>query len=214
MVQIIPTLFSTTEQEYLGRLAKLKYSTSFQEDGWVQLDLMDGKFVPKTGISLEVVKANRPPYNIEAQLMVENPGEWVDGLIELKVNRIIIPVEDENISEYIKNIKDNNIEIGLSLNPETKIEKLDPHLDLFDTCLLMGVKPGMEHQEIDGGVYEKIMELKRKNLNLRVGVDGGVKDTNIKQLVEAGVDYLAIGSYLFKGDFDENLETLWEVING
>ena len=214
MVQIIPTLFSTTEQEYLGRLAKLKYSTSFQEDGWVQLDLMDGKFVPKTGISLEVVKANRPPYNIEAQLMVENPGEWVDGLIELKVNRIIIPVEDENISEYIKKIKDNNIEIGLSLNPETKIEKLDSHLDLLDTCLLMGVKPGMEQQELDGGIYEKIMEVKRKKFRIRVGVDGGVNNNNIKELVEAGVDYVAIGSYLFTGDFDENLETLWEVVNG
>ena len=215
MVQIIPTLFSTTESEYLNRLAKLKFSTSFQEDGWVQLDLMDGRFVSLTGISIDIVKKNPPPYKIEAQLMVADPNEWLDGLIELKVSRIIFPVEiDINISECIKKIKDNNIEVGLSLNPETEIEKLDPYLDLLDVVLLMGVKPGMEHQELDVNVYQKIMVLKQKNLKLRVGVDGGVKDANIKQLIEAGVDYVAIGSYLFTGDFDENLETLWEVVNG
>lgn len=213
MVQIIPTLFSTTEQEYLGRLAKLKFSTSFQEDGWVQLDLMDGKFVPKIGINLEVVKKNPPPFKMEAQLMVVDPNEWLDGLIELKVKRIIFPIEiDVNISEFIKKIKDNNIEVGLSLNPETEVDRIDPYLNLINACLLMGVKPGMEHQEMDTNVYKKIIALKQKRFNLRVGVDGGVKDTNIKELVEAGADYLAIGSYLFHGDFDENLETLWEAL--
>lgn len=213
MVQIIPTLFSTTEEEYKQRLAKLKFSASFKE-GWVQLDLMDNKFVPKMGISLEVVKNNPPPFKIEAQLMVVDPSEWIEGLIELNVNRIIFPVEINNIPEFINQVKNNNIEVGLSLNPETKIEELDPYLDLLDTVLLMGVKPGLEQQALDLGTYQKIKTLKQKALDLRVGVDGGVNDANIKELINAGVDYLAIGSYLFTGDFDENLEILWEVVNG
>lgn len=214
MVQIIPTLFSTTEEEYKARLAKLKFSTSFTE-GWVQLDLMDNKFVPKMGISLDVVKNNPHPFNVEAQLMVVDPGEWLDGLIELKVNRIIFPVEiDLNILDFINKIKDSNIELGLSLNPETEVSELDPYLDLLDAVLLMGVKPGLENQELSEKTYQKIKDLKGKMTDLKVGVDGGVNNTNIKQLVNSEVDYLAIGSYLFTGDFDENLENIWEIING
>lgn len=213
MVQIIPTLFSTTEQEYKARLAKLKFSTSFTE-GWVQLDLMDNKFVPKMGISLDIVKRNPHPFSVEAQLMVVDPGEWIDGLIELKVSRIVFPVEIEgNILEFIKRIKDNNIEVGLSLNPETGVKKLEPYLDLLDCVLLMGVKPGLEKQKLNPETYKKIQEIKQRS-RMIVGVDGGVNDTNIKGLMDAGVDYLAIGSYLFNGDFDENLETLWEAVNG
>ena len=214
MVQIIPTTFATTEEEYKERLAKLTHS-SFSKDGWVQLDLMDNKFVPNKSIGLDVIKRNPPPFKMEAQLMVEDPGEWLEGLFEIRVDRIIFPVEiGKNIPEFINLIKSNNIEVGLSLNPESKLEQLDPFLGLLDAVLLMGVKPGLEQQEIDPVTFEKIRVLKGKIPTLKVGVDGGVKDTNIKQLIEAGVDYLAIGSYLFTGNFDENLEILWEVING
>ncbi len=214
MVQIIPTTFSTTEEEYKARLTKLAQSASFKE-GWVQLDLMDNEFVPNKSIGLDVIKKNPPPFKIEAQLMVVDPGEWLEGLFELKVDRIIFPVEiDKNILDFINLIKGNNIEVGLSLNPESKLEQLDPFLGLLDAVLLMGVKPGLEQQELDPGTFGKIKTLKEKIPTLKVGVDGGVKDTNIKQLIEAGVDYLAIGSYLFTGDFDENLENLWEIING
>lgn len=213
MVQIIPTTFSTTEEEYKARLAKLAHSSSFKE-GWVQLDLMDNKFVPNLSIGLDIIKKYPLPFKKEAQLMVMDPDEWFEGLFELKVDRIIIPVEiDKNILDFINLIKGNNIEVGLSLNPESKVELLDPFLDLLDAVLLMGVKPGLEQQELDPGIVGKIKAIKEKIPTLKIGVDGGVKDTNIKQLIEAGVDYLAIGSYLFAGDFDENLEKLWEVLN-
>lgn len=213
MVQIIPTTFSTTEGEYKARLAKLVHSASFEE-GWVQLDLMDNKFVPNKSIGLDIIKKNPPPFKKEAQLMVTDPHEWLEGLFELKVDRIIIPVEiDKNILDFINLIKGHNIEVGLSLNPESKVELLDPFLDLLDAVLLMGVKPGLEQQELDPSIVGKIKAIKEKIPTLKIGVDGGVKDTNIKQLIKAGADYLAIGSYLFTGDFDENLEKLWEVIN-
>ncbi len=212
MVQIVPTLFSTSEQEYLLRLSKLTSSMSFKE-GWVQLDLMDNKFVPNLSIGLDVVRKNPPPFKKEAQLMVIDPAQWIDGLIDLNVERIIFPVEiDKNILDFINQIKDNNIEVGLSLNPETEIKELELYLDLLDAVLLMGVKPGLEQQEFNTKIYQKIKELKKKMPGLKVGIDGGVNETNIKRLVEIGADYLAIGSYLFTGNFDENLEKLWEVL--
>lgn len=213
MIQIIPTLFSTTEEEYQKRLDKLNASELFKE-GWVQLDLMDNKFVPNKSIGLEVIKKNPPPFKKEAQLMVVDPDEWLEGLFELKVDRIIIPVEiEKNVLDFINLIKDNNIEAGLSLNPETDSKELSPYLDLLDSILLMGVKPGLENQQLDLRIYEKIGIIKQKNKSLKVGVDGGVDDTNIKKLVNAGADYLAIGSYLFTGNFDENLEKIWEAIH-
>ncbi|MBI2018000.1 hypothetical protein HYS92_03030 [Candidatus Daviesbacteria bacterium] len=211
-IQIIPTLFATTEAEYQKRLDQLNASELFQE-GWVQLDLMDNKFVPNKSIGLDVIKKNPPPFQKEAQLMVLDPDEWLEGLFELKVDRIILPVEiDKNILDFMNLIQDNNIEVGLSLNPETDSEALNAYLDLLDSVLLMGVKPGFENQQLDLGIYDKIKIIKQEIPSLRVGVDGGVNNTNIKELVNAGVDYLAIGSYLFTGDFDENLERLWETL--
>lgn len=220
MIQIIPTLFATSEEEYRIRLARLK-SSSFSEDGWVQLDLMDNKFVPKLGISIDVVRKYPNPYHKEAQLMVLDPGEWIDGLVKLPIDRIIFPVEiDEHSSStskdifgFINLIKENQIEVGLSLNPESEINLLDSYLNLVDSILLMGVKPGFEKQLLDPGTYEKIRVIKQKASSIKVGVDGGVNNINIKKLVQAGVDYVAIGSFLFTGDFDENLEILWEAIN-
>ncbi|MBI2338110.1 ribulose-phosphate 3-epimerase [Candidatus Daviesbacteria bacterium] len=214
MIQIIPTLFSTTEEGYRERLAKLSSSSLFKE-GWVQLDLMDNKFVPNLSIGLDVIRKYPLPYKKEAQLMVMNPGEWIDGLIDLRVDRIIFPVEIKGgITGYINQIKSNKMEAGLSLNPETNTVELDSYLELLDSVLLMAVKPGLEGQKFDVVTYEKIKLIKQKKNSIKVGVDGGVNDTNIKDLVDAGADYVAIGSYLFNGDIDENLENLWEVLNG
>lgn len=213
MVQIIPTLFSTTEKEYKERLDKLLKS-SLTKDGWVQLDLMDNKFVQNLSIGTDVIRKYRPPFKMEAQLMVIDPGEWLESLFNLKVNRIIFPIEiDKNIAELINLVKNQRIEVGLSLNPKTDVEKLNSYIYLLDAVLLMAVKPGMENQKFDMTTYKKISYIKQMDSKIKVGVDGGVSDTNIKELVKAGVDYLAIGSFLFTGDFDENLEKLWEVIN-
>lgn len=213
MVQIIPTLFSTTEEAYQKRLNKLN-SCKLLEDGWVQLDLMDNIFVPNKSIGLDVIKKYPLNFQKEAQLMVADPEIWINGLIELGTDRIIFPVEvDKDVKGLISKIKGKKIEAGLSLNPETEVTKLEPYLDLVDAVLLMSVKPGLEGQQFDVGTYEKISYLKTKVPTLKIGVDGGINNTNIKGLVEAGANYLAIGSFLFNGNIDENLEILWEALN-
>jgi len=175
---------------------------------------MDNKFVPNLSIGLDVIKKYPPPFKMEAQLMVVDPRGWIDGLVELKVERIIFPIEiDKDIAELINLIKDNNIEVGLSLNPDTDVKNLDSYLKLLDAVLLMAVNPGLEQQKFDKRTYQKIKLIKQKLLKVKVGVDGGVSDANIRDLVDAGVDYLAIGSFLFKGDFDENLKKLWEALS-
>jgi len=212
MIQIIPTLFSTTEEAYKQRVAKVESSRHF-DNGWVQLDLMDNKFVPNTSIGLDVIKKYPLSYRKEAQLMVIDPGEWIEGLFEIGVDRIIFPVEIDSIKEFLNKIKEKKVSVGLSVNPETNMESLNPYLNDLDAVLFMGVKPGLEGQEFSSATFDKIINLKKKRSDILVGVDGGVKDINAKQLIDAGADYLAIGSFLFNGDIDENVEKIWEAIN-
>lgn len=212
MVQIIPTLFSKTEEEYVQRLKKVNLVNDF-EDGWVQLDLMDNKFVSSFSVGLDIVEKYPLPFKKEAQLMVINPMEWFDGLFKLNVDRIIFPLEiAENIDNLLHKVKQRNIQVGLSLNPETDILKIEPYLNLLDGVLLMGVTPGKEGQTLSPDTSDKIRYIKDKGWNILVGVDGGVKDINARQLVDSGADYLAIGSYLFNGDIVKNYNRLMEII--
>lgn len=210
MVQIVPTLFATNEKQYRLRIEKLVES-SLNSDSWVQIDLMDNKFVQNKSVGLAVVKKFPLAFKKEVQLMVLNPDEWINGLLDLGVDRIIFPVEIGNINQFINRIKSNNIEVGLSLNPETEVGSLDDFAAGLDAVLLMAVNPGSEGQEFDIKVIGKIKEIKNK-WQIKVGVDGGIKDSNARQLIEAGADYLAIGSFLFEGNFDENLEKIRQAI--
>ena len=74
--------------------------------------------------------------------------------------------------------------------------------------------PGFQGQPFLPNALKKMEELKSKGWNIRVGVDGAVKDDNIKEIMDAGADFVIVGSYLLEGDIDENLENLWEKING
>ncbi len=213
MVQIIPTLFSKTEEEYVQRIEKVKLVEEFK-DGWVQLDLMDNKFVPSFSIGLDIVEKYPLPFKKEAQLMVVNPEEWFEGLFKLQVDRIVFPLEiSEDISRLINIVRQHGIQASVSLNPETEIEKLNAFLKELDGVLLMGVTPGNQGQELSLNTIDKIKFLKERKRKLIIGVDGGVKDSNARELINAGVDYLAIGSYLFNGDINQNYKRLMETIN-
>ena len=73
--------------------------------------------------------------------------------------------------------------------------------------------PGFQGQPFIPKTLDKIRELKTKGWQLRVGIDGAVRDSNIKQIVDVEVDFVIVGSYLLRGNLDENLENLWEIIN-
>lgn len=218
MVQIIPAILATDEDTYKQKLDRIVDSGAF-EDGWVQIDLMDSKFVENQSVEPEIVGKYKSPLKLEAQLMVAYPEGWIDELINAGVNRIVFPVEDEaGIGERIGHIKNHQIQVGLSLNPETDIEKLEPFLDTIDVVLIMSVHPGFGGQEFLPETIERVKELarlrQRADLNYRIEVDGGINDFVAPDLVQAGADNLVIGSHLIEGDIDENLEKIWEAIKG
>lgn len=212
MVQIIPAILATNEQEYQEKLNEIVSSGAF-EDGWVQIDLMDNKFVQNASISPQIISKYPTNLKLETQLMVEYPESWIDELVKAKVGRIVFPVEDDaGILERINHIKNHQIEVGLSINPETVIEKITPFVGTIDLVLVMSVAPGFGGQQFILKSIDKVRQIKSQGWPIKIGVDGGINEAVVKDLVEAGADYLVIGSHLVEGDIDENLERIWEKI--
>ena len=215
MTHIVPTLLATTESSYKEAVDKIESSALFK-DGWVQIDLMDNKFVPNKSIGLDVLSKYPFSGQKEAQLMVEDPLNWVDKLVALQFSRIIFPVEVGNTEEIIQKIKSYDIQVGISLNPETSVDKVIPFLDKIDAVLFMSVHPGFQRQEFIPETLNKIKELTklRDGNKFLIEVDGGITPELARGLLDVGVDNLAVGSRLFNGDIQENMEKFWEAING
>lgn len=207
-MQILPAILATSEDIYQEQISKVIQSKLFDGE-WIQIDLMDGKFVSNKSIDPDVLIKYPNAFKKEIQLLVVDPSSWVDQLSKVPIHRIVAPVEvgGEELNRFIQRTKDINIQVGLSLNLETPIESLVPFMDIIDCVLVMSVEPGAQGREFSPQALDKIRQIKSKR-KILVGVDGGVKAENAKALKEAGVDYLAVGSGLLKGDFDENFRNI------
>lgn len=214
MVQIIPAVLATTEKQYLSDITKLEQTPTLKE-GWVHIDFADNIFVQNLTIEPEIIQKFPTNLRKEAHLMVSHPREWVDKLIEAGFERIIFHIEaKDDIQDVIDYIKDKGLEVGLAINNETAIEKIEPFAGKIDIILVMTIVPGFQGQPFIPAALEKIKEIKSKGWNVKLGVDGHVNSKNAKEIMDAGVDFMVVGSYLLKGELDENLENLWEVIDG
>lgn len=209
MLQILPAILATTEEEYKRKLTQIETSFALF-NGWVQIDLMDNKFVQNQSIGLDIIaKYPTKELRIEAQLMVEYPENWIDDLVKTHVDRVVFPVEDlAGIENRIQHILNHEKEVGLSINPETPIEKLDPFLGTINTVLVMSVHPGFGGQEFIPDSVERVRQIKQLGVPIRVGVDGGVNISNAAELAKAGADYLVMGKALLEGEIDENLRNI------
>ncbi len=214
MIQIIPSVLSTLEEEYRRDITKYQRSQLLKE-GWVHIDFMDNKFVPNQSIEPEIIAKYPIDLHKEAHIMVLHPLEWVDSLIEVGFERIIFHIESQDdVLKTIEYIKSKGLAAGLAINSNTPVERLDPFLDKVDIILVMSIMAGFQGQPFIPKTLDKVRKIKSMNESIRVGVDGAVKNTNLKKIAKAGVDFVIVGSYLLKGDVDENLEILWEEISG
>lgn len=212
-VDIVPAILSKTIQDFQTDISKLKNSKNLC-NGWVHIDFMDNEFVPDQSINPEDLEGiDFGSLKKEAHLMVKYPKTWIEKLINLGFERIIIHFEAEgDLREYIELIKSGGAETVIALKHESDLDQLEPFADSIDRVLLMGVVPGFQGQPFIPGVIGKIKQLKLKNWPVKIEVDGAVRDTNARQLVEAGVDCLIVGSFLIKENPDLALEKLLAVI--
>lgn len=216
MVQIIPAILAKTKEDFESDLEKLTQSPSL-EGGWLHIDFADNIFVANKTIEPADITGFPNNFKKEAHLMVQNPHEWVDKLLDL-VDRIIIHIESDEALETVDYIKNKGIQVGVAININTPLERLDPYLGKIDLVLVMSIESGYQGQPFKKEALEKIKELKVKRdeagLNFEIGDDGHINDENAKVIVEAGTDNLVIGSFLVRAeDVDENIEKIWEAIN-
>lgn len=167
------------------------------------LDVMDGNFVPNISFGPPVVRSLRTAFgeiNLDAHLMVESPEVVLEPLLGLELDWLSVHVEiDPQLEEIKSQCADAKTELGLVFNPQTPVEPYRDYLQYADFVLLMAVQPGFGGQQFKPKVLEKITTL-RRYFSGPVQMDGGLGPGNLKQVREAGVDWIVAGSAVFGAD--------------
>lgn len=179
----------------------------------IHIDIMDGHYVPNISIGLDQVASLRKLTDAEfdVHLMVTNPDEFVEALVEAGVNSITIHSEvATHLYKSIHYLKSFGIKAGVALNPATPISCLEHVYPLLDRILVMSVEPGFGGQAFIPFALEKIEQLnniKTKNkYNFTIQVDGGINLYNIGDVINAGARDIVIGSSLFREDLSNNID--------
>ena len=184
----------------------------------IHIDVMDGHFVPNITIGPEVIyklrKYTSLPFDVH--LMISPVHNFIKNFAEAGADIITIhPEATDNLVSSIKKIKSFNKKAGVSLNPETSVNKVLPVLDSIDLVLIMSVNPGFGGQKFIENTLEKVKLLRKeidtKNLAVQIEIDGGINFENSKIAKKAGVDILVSGSTIFKenkGNLKKNIQLL------
>lgn len=170
----------------------------------IHIDVMDGHFVPNITIGPMFVEHIRKITSkiLDVHLMIENPALFVEDFIKAGADIITVHIETDNhILKTIDTIKSSGKKAGITLNPATPLNSIEYAIKEADLLLIMTVNPGFGGQGYISSMDEKIKKAKRmieetgKSIDLQV--DGGIKASNAKQVVDAGADILVMGSEIF-----------------
>ena len=213
-IQISPSILSADFSQLGAEIKRL-------EDGgadMIHVDVMDGHFVPNLTIGPPVIKALKKHCSLQfdVHLMISPVHKYIEAYANAGADIITIhPEATDNLKESIFKIKDLNKKVGVSLNPDSKINLIKNLLNQIDLVLIMSVNPGFGGQKFMPEVLEKIKELKKiqieKNINFDIEIDGGINFDNCQAAIEAGANILVSGTTVFKsnnGDIKKNINLL------
>jgi len=168
--------------------------------GLVQVDIMDGKFVPSKSISAADLAKIKTGLELEIHLMVEDPSNYVVPFKEAGAGRIVFHLESkDDPAEVIKSIRAKGMQAGIAINPETPVSKAEPHFKDIDILLFLSVNPGYYGSKFIPEVCEKARSLKGRKQRPLIAMDGGLKSDNILMIKDAGVDLACVGSGVYGG---------------
>jgi len=191
---VVPAILTTKKEELVDMISNCSKFCNY-----VQIDIMDGKFVPSKSISIADLKGVRFPVKSEAHLMVTEPLEWIEAFKGAGSHRIIYHFEiQDKHQQIIDTIKKLNLEVGLAINPSTRIKDFSSLVDKLDSVLFMSVIPGFYGSKFIPEVLDKIKEFKKLYPSKCAGIDGGVKAENASAISQSGVDYVCVGSAILK----------------
>ncbi len=188
----------------------------------IQIDVMDGHFVPNLTFGPGIVKALRRSVRIflDAHLMIDNPEVLLGEFSRSGANRIIVHQEVcKNLTSVLESIKKFKVEAGVALNPGTPIDRVEKVLDLADCVQIMTVNPGFAGQRFMEDQLDKIQSLRReldeRHLTSSIVVDGGIDAKTAPLAVKAGATTLVAGSSIYNesASVAQNVELLRKSIS-
>ena len=213
-IQIAPSILSADFSQLGNEIKKLEESGA----DMIHVDVMDGHFVPNLTIGPPVIKSLKKNCSIifDVHLMISPVHKYIEAFSDAGADIITIhPEATDDLRSSILKIKKLNKKVGISLNPETKIDIILKFLNEIDLVLIMSVNPGFGGQKFMPEVLTKIKELKKiqqeKNLNFDIEIDGGINFDNSKDAIKAGANILVSGTTIFQsnnGDIKKNIELL------
>ena len=213
-IQISPSILSADFSQLGNEIKRL------EEGGadMIHVDVMDGHFVPNLTIGPPVIKYLRKYTNIpfDVHLMISPVHNFIKNFAEAGSDIITIhPEATDDLLSSIKKIKSFNKKAGVSLNPETPVDKVLPVLKLIDLVLVMSVNPGFGGQKFIKETLNKVKILRKEidaqKLKTQIEIDGGINFENAAMAKKAGVDILVSGTTIFKengGDLKKNIQLL------
>ena len=213
-IQISPSILSADFSQLGTEIKRL------EEGGadMIHVDVMDGHFVPNLTIGPPVIKALKKKCSLkfDVHLMISPVHKYIEVYADAGADIITIhPEATDNLEASILKIKELDKKVGVSLNPESKIDLIIDLLDKIDLVLIMSVNPGFGGQKFMSEVLSKIKKIKKiqieKNLNFDIEIDGGINFDNCRAAIDAGANILVSGTTVFKsndGDIKKNINLL------
>ena len=169
----------------------------------IHLDIMDGVFVNNKTI-YDVDKINSFDWGVDYELHLMIKEKEIEKWFDTGAKRIIFHYEaiknEQRKMNNIKIIRKKEKEVGIAVNPETDIRSIFPFLDILDLVLIMSVNPGYSGQKFILETLEKVKKLRKKNFKGIIEIDGGVNESNIRAIANAGVDAVSVASAIWNVD--------------
>jgi ribulose-phosphate 3-epimerase len=186
-----------------ANLGKLQEEVSEIEPhaDWLQVDVMDGHFVPNLSFGAPILKDLQTKLPLDIHLMVTNPADRIDEFVKAGAAHITFhaeaitnPGEQKHLVELIRS---KGCTAGIAINPATGLDAISGVVDDIDLVLCMTVVPGFSGQSFHAEVLPKIEELRKGHPDLMIQVDGGITAETGKQCREAGANNLVAASFIF-----------------
>ena len=169
---------------------------------WIHCDIMDGHFVDNISFGPEIVRIVRGLTSLpfDVHLMIEHADHYVPRFVKAGANSITVHAEPEakhHVAKTLQQIRDGGCRAGLTLNPETSFDLVEPFLDKIDLLLVMTVHPGFGGQPFRTDQMQKVKRARSLNSKIDIEVDGGINADTARLSIENGANVLVAGTSIF-----------------